>query len=74
MPELGPLDSNVLKAGLSRLSKEKFDFSFGRLTISVNEKNGFELVEKLREKSLLKPENGIFHVMQMLSAYGTAPV
>jgi DNA-binding NarL/FixJ family response regulator len=44
------------EAALSSCRKEKFDFIICDLHLGSNKKNGFELLEELREKSLLKPE------------------
>lgn len=48
--------ANNSETALKICKKEKFDFIICDLHLGTNRKNGFEILEELREKSLLKPE------------------
>ncbi|MDP5031832.1 MAG: response regulator [Paraglaciecola sp.] len=48
--------NRTCEAALVSCRKEKFDFIICDLHLGNNKKNGFELLEELREKNYLKPE------------------
>ena len=58
------------EAALVACRKEKFDFIICDLHIASNKKNGFEFLEELRAKSLLKP----YTVFVLVSADSQRPI
>ncbi|WP_340678728.1 response regulator [Paraglaciecola sp.] len=58
------------EAALTRCRKEKFDFIICDLHLGLNKKNGFEFLEELRAKSLLKPSS----VFVIISADSQRPM
>jgi DNA-binding response OmpR family regulator len=62
--------TRTCESALSSCRKEKFDFIICDLHLGSNKKNGFELLEELREKSLLKPET----VFVIISADAQRPM
>lgn len=62
--------TRTCEAALVNCRKEKYDFIICDLHLGTNKKNGFELLEELREKSLLKPET----VFVIISADAQRPM
>lgn len=67
---LSIVTARTSESALNSCRKEKFDFIICDLHLGSNKKNGFELLEELREKLLLKPET----VFVIISADAQRPM